>query len=176
MQKILKYNHAQKWKRGMDGHILTSNNISSPVYTNIINEQMFQQYNNPMVVYYIMFYIQIQTEATNDNLAAMFAKAKEKWRWSVTSDSYFTAYRTNPIIIHIAEIYKNSKLTQYSHGISSIPNFLQTLVFRTYGIIRLEVSVSVPTWSIRYIYYRNLHFLNMIFFLSKLRFSSLRYK
>lgn len=105
MQKILKYNHAQKWKQGIDGHISTSNNISSPVYTIIINEQMLQQYNNPMVVYYIMFYIHIQTEVTNDNPAAMFAKAKEKWRWSVTSDSDFTAYRTTPIIIHIAEIY-----------------------------------------------------------------------
>ena len=61
----------------MDGHILTSNNISSPVYTIIINEQMFQQYNNPMVVYYIMFYIQIQTEATNDNLALCLQRQKK---------------------------------------------------------------------------------------------------
>lgn len=77
----------------MDGDILTSIDIASPAY-----------------LYTTSFlYIHIQTEATNDNPAAMFTKAKEKWRWSVTSDSDFNAYRSTPIIIHIVEIYKNLK-------------------------------------------------------------------
>lgn len=70
---------------------------------------MFKCFNNTILIYLYttpVLYIHIPTEATNDNPAAMFTKANEKWRCSVTSDSDLLAYRTTPTIINIAEIYK----------------------------------------------------------------------